>query len=141
MNEFTRLDNEGRDLAIKLFRKKVTLHPASEGDCYDLYGTSPKGKFLVEVKKRKCTSTQYDSDALEYKKLSSMRNEDREANLYYLMLFTDKVARLYNLKEVTLSECYIKTDLYPSTTAGGKGNEIKLMIDLPTHQARTFRWK
>jgi hypothetical protein len=108
---------------------------------YDLSG-STKGNFYIEVKNRPdLKSTAYNTDILEYHKLSNLRNIDRNATHFYAMIFNDGVVRIYNLKEISIMDVYLSNLLCPVSQLDNRGYKEKILIDLPVTKAKTYKLK
>jgi hypothetical protein len=143
MNPYEQMDNEGRDIVTSLFNNKMHLVAGEASDRYDLSGsTISDGDFYIEVKYRpEVSSTNFNTDMLEYKKMDALRNIDRNATHFYFMIFNDDVARCHNLKKISIMDVRIDNRNCPVASAENKGYENKLVIDLPAKNARVYKWK
>ena len=141
IDKYEEADLLGRNIVLSIFKDKVHLTQSQISDCWDLSGSTINGDFYIEVKYRpEIKSTKYDTDLLEYSKMSALRNIDRNAKHYYFMLFSDNVGRLYNLKDVSIMDVYIHSDPYPISSTENKGEKDKLMLDLMNNKAKTYKW-
>jgi hypothetical protein len=141
VNEYERLDNLGRDI-IKLMFPTVPFQVGTITSAYDLKTDRKDKVSLFEVKVRPNTlSTAWDTDILEYDKLSGMRNEDSNAQYFYFMIFKDGVVRLYDLREISIADVFINNKNCPVSGVEDKGYKDKLMIEIKATQAKTYRWK
>lgn len=141
-NEYETLDIKGREIVKKIFYK-ANFTDGTMTDYFDLETNTMNGRSLIEVKYReKINSTEYDTDILEYSKLSNLRNEDSEANYFYMMLFKDNVARLYNLNNISITDVYLDVKECPaSSVESARGVKDKLMIELKKETAKIYKWK
>lgn len=139
-NKYEQQDNKGRAIVISLFGNKVDLTAGGVEDVFDLSGTTLNGNFYIEVKTRKISSSQYDTDDLEYHKMANLRNIDKDANHFYFMLFKDNVGRLYNLKDINIMDVYLSNKDCPKSSLDDRGTTDKLIIGLPIHKAKTYKW-
>lgn len=139
--KYEELDQRGRDIVKNLLFPNVAFIEAGISDRYDLESNTINGRSLIEVKYRETMlSTDNDTDFLEYEKLYSLRNEDKDANHIYIMLFKDKVARVYNLDKISIMNVFLSVPECPVSSTENKGTKEKLMIELPTNQAKTYKW-
>jgi len=139
-NKYEEADLLGRNIVMKIFPKIDMVETDISARC-DLSGTSLTGNWYMEVKYRgDLKSTSYDTDILEYEKLSALRNIDRNGTYFYFMIFSDGVARCYNLKDINIMDVYINNDLYPVSSSENKGHKEKLMIELPVNKAKVYKW-
>ena len=141
VNGYEMSEKIGREKAIKLLGNKANLVMIEDRFApYDVSGTTISSNFYIEIKDRKCKSDAYDSDILEYSKLSNMRNVDPKGIHYYLCFFTDGVARLYHLNKILLMEIYISKMDCPVTSVENNGIKEKIMMQLPHHLAKEYKY-
>jgi len=140
-NQFELDELEGRRKAAKLFGTGYTY--TFTEDKYAYYDCKVNGMAkdsIIEIKNRDCKSTTYQTDIIEYIKLRHLTIEAKNDNIFYLNFFSDGVARLYDLREIDITQVYVAQIPMNRTTATQSDIVNKLVIELPQDKAiRTYK--
>jgi len=138
ISKYTLAEQVGRDKALHILGGKTKIDEVEEPSApYDLSGTTVTSNFFIEVKYRNNKSTTYDSDLLEYLKFKRMQNAvGKDDKRYYMVIYSDNVARLYQLNDLNLDKVYITNFDCPTSSVEVKGNKEKICIELPFEVAK-----
>lgn len=147
MKDYTHKDNydkaedKGRQKALGLFGANLNIVVIKRKDApADISGSTMTHDWYGELKDRKCKSTTYDSDVIEYSKWKNLQNIDKDALHYYINFFSDGVCRVYLLNEIKMHDLYVSTISAPISTVEDKGQKDKLMVELPISKAKVYRY-
>ncbi|RKR82634.1 hypothetical protein BDD43_2819 [Mucilaginibacter gracilis] len=149
MTAFEIREEIGRDKAIKLFPNYQLVKSPDLFSHWDISGctTNVAGEtkeFLIEVKDRDITSKSVPDIFMEwykYQELLKLSEANNDADIFYLSMFSDNIAYIYNLKKLKVSELVLEVRKVKKTTVEDSEIIDKLMVLLPFNKAQIKKLK